>query len=472
MATLRAVREHIYQSSKMTKYLKCNSCNIVINEILTFIDCKIQVMDNESLIRLCRTSFSTREIEEAKSLLFESVQTDKRKISRRNDGKAERDLQDIITVLKETDPEKIPLFAARELHRLPPVTFDHIDATRLLKDILVLREELTKLRADCVTKDELQEALCSKGKTASTSPQWQDPISSPEYRPMNINTKRGAYLDSFQLDSGPIGIVNIDKSCIDSGKKVMLSNKITSSKITSTPKTFYPLNNRLKEQDCGRGAKLLVHPQSLPQTSELKHRSRVEISAGASSDHRSNALHSSPPAPPPLPLSPPPAVSLSQLSHDVNKDKLTQINTSSKEEQKTLAEIVDNGKQWKPENVNQGWIEVQRKRLRNRFTGKTGSALNKTGNFKAAESKVPLLVYNVAKEVKDVDIREYIYRKTGEKISLYKMKTRHEKSYDSYKIFVAKSKLTTFLDDKLWPTDVRFRQFVNFEERAHTQPHR
>lgn len=42
-------------------------------------------MDNESLIRLCRTSFTTREIEDAKSLLFESVRTDKRKISRRSD---------------------------------------------------------------------------------------------------------------------------------------------------------------------------------------------------------------------------------------------------------------------------------------------------------------------------------------------------------------------------------------------------
>lgn len=113
--------------------VKCDKCNIVICELLAFVQNKADVMNEEDLMRLCSSTFSEEEIEEAKGLLFKSIpQAFLTKIKRKGSGKTRRNMQDIIALLKVTDPELVPIFVARELHRLPPVTWDHIDATRLL----------------------------------------------------------------------------------------------------------------------------------------------------------------------------------------------------------------------------------------------------------------------------------------------------------------------------------------------------
>lgn len=139
--------------------VKCLNCNVVIDELLTFIMNKVDVMDQESLMRICVSSFSVEEVEKSKKLLFDSISTDIRKIKqkKKNDGKIQRDLEDILTVIKSTDPEKIPIFVAKELHRLPPVTFDHVDVTSLLKDIVVLKSQLDQIKNNYATVDQLKE---------------------------------------------------------------------------------------------------------------------------------------------------------------------------------------------------------------------------------------------------------------------------------------------------------------------------
>jgi hypothetical protein len=47
---------------KMSSVLKCNSCNIVIDELLSYIQNKISIVDEETLVRICTTSFSSDEI--------------------------------------------------------------------------------------------------------------------------------------------------------------------------------------------------------------------------------------------------------------------------------------------------------------------------------------------------------------------------------------------------------------------------
>lgn len=103
--------------------LKCAKCNIVICELLSFIQNKIDVIVNTNLISICESTFSEDEIKNAKTLLFESIKSSQKKVNRRNDGKKQRDLEDIITAFKVLDPEDIPIFVARDLHKLPPVTF-------------------------------------------------------------------------------------------------------------------------------------------------------------------------------------------------------------------------------------------------------------------------------------------------------------------------------------------------------------
>ncbi|CAH2097425.1 unnamed protein product [Euphydryas editha] len=74
-------------SEQNVNTLKCANCNIVISELLSFIQNKISVMDNESLIRICATAFSEEEVECAKNLLFSSIKTNLKKVSRRKKWK-------------------------------------------------------------------------------------------------------------------------------------------------------------------------------------------------------------------------------------------------------------------------------------------------------------------------------------------------------------------------------------------------
>lgn len=113
-------------------------------------------MDNVSLIKMCESTYSEKEIEEAKSLLFESVKVDRSKISRRQKGKTRRNLEDMVCFFKEIDPELMPIFVARDLQKLPPASIDHIDTVTLLKDIVKIRDEINIFKEQYVTITQFQ----------------------------------------------------------------------------------------------------------------------------------------------------------------------------------------------------------------------------------------------------------------------------------------------------------------------------
>ncbi|KAF9408157.1 hypothetical protein HW555_012064 [Spodoptera exigua] len=156
---------------------------------------KVSVIDEDTLVRVCTSSFSKEEIEKSKLLLFESVPGIK--IKRKNKGKEERDLADIVQVFKSKEPDLFPIYVARELERLPPVLFDHLDCTKLLKDLLLVQEEVKNIKSTYVSQvqfDQLKSEL-SQMKYDSLLPNSE-----------NVNKRRGAWV----LDSGPIGLSHIN----------------------------------------------------------------------------------------------------------------------------------------------------------------------------------------------------------------------------------------------------------------------
>lgn len=75
-------------------------------------------------------------------MLFESIKSSKKKLNRKREGRTQRYLNDDISLFKITDPELTPIFVARDLQKLPPVHFDHVDPTRLLKDLLLKQKDI------------------------------------------------------------------------------------------------------------------------------------------------------------------------------------------------------------------------------------------------------------------------------------------------------------------------------------------
>lgn len=134
---------------------------IIVNELLTFIQNKIDVLDELSILQICASNFTELEVETAKSELYNYLNCGQHMTRRKGDDKVKKNLKDILRVLKESDPDNQPIFVARDLNRLPPVTFDHVDVTRLLKDLTYLKNEINNLRSDCVTKSEMMQLQVS-----------------------------------------------------------------------------------------------------------------------------------------------------------------------------------------------------------------------------------------------------------------------------------------------------------------------
>ncbi|KAI5635142.1 hypothetical protein NE865_12172 [Phthorimaea operculella] len=294
--------------------VKCVNCNVVINEILAFIRNRHDVMDNESLIRICTSAFSEEEVDQAKKLMFTSTKTSQKCISRRKDKK-QKDLEDIISVFKTIDPEQIPVFVAYDLHKLPPVSFDHVDVTKLLKDIVLLRAEIQDIKRQYVTKDQLETAT-SELKIPT------HPFST--YHP-NVNTKRGG----FVLESGPFGLSN----AYESPPAVAAADAVGSSRSDMT--------NRSAVSD------------------EPAYRSILCANAQNDSSKRTDSL-------PPQPVN-------STLLCNIDNT----LESENQSKQSMMSDLLKGkGCDWKDNNkYSDEWIEVQKRKTKNRFEGRRKSII-------------------------------------------------------------------------------------------------
>ena len=413
-ALARVGREMSKEKSKMSKTLKCNVCHIVIDELLAYMQNKISIADEVTVVQICSSAFSCEQIETANSLLLESLPTEMRKTVRKGKGKENRLLHDIINIFKITEPDVLPIFVARDLEKLPPITFDHLDVSKLLKDLMLVQAEIKAIKSSYATVQQLEDI---KREYLGRK------MISPAFSATKINMKRGGY-----SDSGPIGLSYLEEN---------VANIDQSYCGTSSP-TNYGINY-----------------------SDLN-KNNLE---GSQTETRCNVLQQSPGR-----YDASTSRSLKQKTVDVN-DSSSLINKTSGQH----SEIIEKqtyASQVKCDNAKGGWTVVRKKsqKSRNRFIGKTGSVLVESEEkFRAAERKIPLFITNVHKDSSEIDIITYIKNKTKEDVSLEKILIKRHCQYDAYKLLVSQSKLPLYLDENLWPQGIIFRKFVHFKPKKPTE---
>ena len=117
----------------------------IINEVLCFIMNKWGCIDVDVLTRLC-LNMNDKEIEAAKDVIFNHLHDkndDTKFKTRRNrqiakpdsKSKKEKNLADIFCLLEEKGDKNLPDFVALDLGKLPPITYDSMDVTVLLRKI-------------------------------------------------------------------------------------------------------------------------------------------------------------------------------------------------------------------------------------------------------------------------------------------------------------------------------------------------
>lgn len=193
-------------------------------------------MDNVSLIQICATGFSEQDIEIAKGLLFQAIPNAKRMVVRKSKEKTARNLEDIIGLFKSTEPDLIPTFVARDLYKLPPICFDHVDVTRLLKDILIIKNELQFVKTHYTT---IEQFVSLKNQFEQQNENRNNFVGSNISEHNYVNMRRGAFLmNSYIGDSGPMGMASFPE---EQATEEHVSNhtnyrKIVLSNIDSLPK--------------------------------------------------------------------------------------------------------------------------------------------------------------------------------------------------------------------------------------------
>ncbi|XP_045499421.1 uncharacterized protein LOC123697047 [Colias croceus] len=410
---------------------------LVINELLTFVQNKHEVMDSESLARICATAFTKEDIEIAKEILFKC--TDKRNIKRKNkDGKNDKDLYDMIEIFKIVEPEKLPIFVARNLNKLPPITFDHVDVSRLLKDILIIQNDIINIKNTYVTNDQLSKVREECIKSLSGSDSFNTHLLNNSFK--NINRKRGAYIVCNNES---------DDSCYLSPKPALAH--CSQTKEVNDPSAEQPPRSRAEER-CNEAVS--VAPKPITSSSPA---GRVEARTAVSSLEQ--------------PLSSTHALrrnaKVSGLTA-VGESRAILLNSNQCDARASFADIV-RSEGLSNVNMDSNWTIVQKKnKNRNRFIGQKGKALtNAESKFKAAEVKIPLFINNVDKATSLLDISNYIKDKTQVDVNIEAIKMKQEKEYNAYKVFVPRHKLELFLDNTLWPEGISFRRFVHFRRRLH-----
>lgn len=379
--------------------------------------------------------------------MFDSISTTKPKRIRKRNGKTLREIDDIICTLKVCDPEEIPVFVARELHKLPPVNFDHVDVTRLLKDIVKLQQDVALIKEQCEAQNKSNLLLRSEVDALRHHTSSVQVVSPQCY----VNHKRGAFLGNFDYDSGPIGLSHIH-------------DKSTMSKNFNLPEVSPTINDNPAYREIRVPRSTSTKP-TRESTNVLTNEEYDSIRTEANSAFVTN-LNSSIKVPHLIdsaPLLCPTGAAVALVETGLICDEELQLNNNNAQPNKSLAEIVCGG-DFKIHEKNDEWKLIQRKRFKNKFVGNRGIAtVNKNDKFKAAEIKTPIYIYNVSKQVSCLDVTEYIKNKCNLYVSVTMINMRVEKEYNAFKIFVPKHKQDLFLRDDFWPEGISYRKFYEYK---------
>lgn len=405
----------------MTNLVKCTGCNLIVDELLCYVQQKISIADEETLVRICASAFTGDEIKKSKTLLYEALPTDKRKVIRKNKGKEERDLSDIISLLKSTEPDDIPVFVARQLDKLPPILWDHLDCSKVLKDILKMKTEIENIKINYATTDSVQDLKVEVMRIRNIS-------HSPQYRNLGVNKeKRCDYGEETQEWQLSRATQSKQARAGIAGGQSLSPQQAPAPATAPEPAPAVPMSQLCAARAGTTNASLTssvlgpaaaATPQVFNQLTE------------AVMDHRELKLCGQP----------------------INGMNDTMLNLNN-----------DDGVD--------GWQRVshRKQKVKYRFVGKSGIAKDMQCSFKAAEKKIPMFITNVHMSTKECDIVQYIQKRTEETVSLEVINMRVPRGYKAFKFYILECNLPTYMDEKLWPAGVIFRRFVSYRRNDKKQ---
>ena len=152
-------------SGNGTRPKEGQSNSIIVNELLCFIQNKIDVMARDLLIQLCVEFYSTQVIAQSKRLLFDSVTTKFRYSRKKGDSKDRENVSDITRVFLELDTSSTVTFVAANLSKLPPLSVNNFDVLSVVREVEALKTSMDRVLGNQAVMADL---LCEQMKSEAS----------------------------------------------------------------------------------------------------------------------------------------------------------------------------------------------------------------------------------------------------------------------------------------------------------------
>lgn len=414
------------------KVIKCSHCNIIINELLSFIQNKVEVIDEATLISICAKTFSEEEIYKAKSLLYDSLLGEKLQYSRKKNDMGQRDLEETISIFKQYDSKKLPVFVARNLENLPPILWNQLDVTALLKSLVRLQSDVDSIKNNLVTTDQLREVQTDIENLKLTS------LVNCDYAAKNSN-RRAAFLTTT-LDSGPAGLadLSVSQDTIKEYRSIDLSySTVAAAAAVPISTAFHQGMDTSAESHLPPPAMLSQHSVApVPQRPSASNTTSVSARA-ARVANRTNAIKTA-------------TVKVPRVSaEESNKNTATSKQT--------------------PADADNNWTVVSRKRKSSQRKVVRGSGV--ASDLLCAADRIKYLhLWGARSDMTERNVIDYLNKKKQSNLyTAEKLVTKRSQGYASFKIGVPEASLEQCLSSEFWPTGFAADRWLFRLERSNTE---
>lgn len=127
-------------------YTTANGKTLVEDELLNFLVVKMKTLSQDDIILVAVNHFGSEWIENSKKALFELCpHTTQRFVTHKGPQKDANNIKSCLKVLNEAG-ENIPHFVSHHLDELPPVTFNSIDVSCMLRTLERVSADITSLK--------------------------------------------------------------------------------------------------------------------------------------------------------------------------------------------------------------------------------------------------------------------------------------------------------------------------------------
>ena len=108
---------------------------------MCYVACKIRTCTFDVIVKMCTDFYDGHVITAAKDDLMACVtlSEDDKRSGRRRANLKEVHMKDMVSILLKIKPDDVPVFLARDLNNVPPMSLNNFDMSRIILDMEKLK---------------------------------------------------------------------------------------------------------------------------------------------------------------------------------------------------------------------------------------------------------------------------------------------------------------------------------------------